>query len=102
MVEGRILEITNILDNAKVAQTPKRITKVAVGTAVELIEQSTKTKLEFNLVGSAECDPSANEISDESPVGAAILGKKKGETATAKTPAGLKTYEIVSIKAIKG
>lgn len=101
MVEGRIIEIKQILDNAEVAEVPKRITKVSIGTAVEILDVETKKTHEFKIVGSAECDPMQMEISDMSPVGSALLGHKKGEIIAAVTPAGTKNFEILTIKAIK-
>lgn len=101
MCEGRILEITQILENAQVVEVPKRITKVGIGTAVEVLDIDTKKTHEFKIVGSAECDPMQFEISDVSPVGSALIGHKKGDTIAAVTPAGTKNFEILSIKAIK-
>lgn len=101
MCEGRIIEITQILDNAEVVEVPKRVTKVGIGTAVEILDMDTKKKLEFKIVGSAECDPMKMEISDMSPVGSALLGHKKGDVIAATTPAGIKNFEILAIKAIK-
>lgn len=101
MVEGRIQEITAILENATVVEMPKRITRVSIGTEVNIKDAASGATMSVKIVGSAECDPAKMEISDESPVGAALLGLKKGETAQVETPAGNKTFEVLSIKAIK-
>lgn len=101
MTEGRIKEITAILANVTVAETPKRITKVCIGSEVEVLDKETSKTRTYKIVGSAECDPLQREISDISPVGSALMGNKKGDVIVAKTPAGDKELEIISIKAIK-
>lgn len=101
MVEGRIQEITRILENASVIEIPKRITRVSIGTTVVIKDTASGNEIELKIVGSAECEPAKMEISDESPVGAALVGLKKGEIASVDTPGGHKDYEILSIKATK-
>ena len=101
MVEGRIQEINQILENASVVEVPKRITRVSIGTAVVVKDASMGNEIELKIVGSAECDPAKMEISDESPVGAALIGLKKGEISEVDTPGGHKKFEVISIKAIK-
>lgn len=101
MVEGRIQEITHILENASIVETPKNATRVSIGTTVNVKDLDSGTELELKIVGSVECDPSKMEISDESPVGSALLGLKKGEVAEVETPGGHKRFEILSIKATK-
>jgi transcription elongation factor GreA len=73
---------------------------VSVGSHVKLRDVSAKETVEYHIVGSAEANPSENKLSNESPVGKAILGKKKGETVEVQTPRGkaLK-YKILDIKA---
>lgn len=101
MVEGRIQEITKILENASVVEMPKRVTRVSIGTTVEVKDVDSGAQIELKIVGSVECNPAMMEISDESPVGSALMGLKKGDIAEATTPAGTKKYEILSIKATK-
>lgn len=101
MVEGRIQEITKILENASVVEMPKRVTRVSIGTTVEVKDVDSGAQIELKIVGSVECNPGLMEISDESPVGSALMGLKKGDIAEATTPAGTKRYEILSIKATK-
>ena len=73
---------------------------VSVGSRVRLRDVDAKETVEYHIVGSAEANPSENKLSNESPVGKAILGKKKGETVEVQTPRGkaLK-YKILDIKA---
>ncbi len=78
-VESRILEIENTLKNAKVIRSGARST-VALGVTVK-IELSGK-EVEYSIVGPVEADPAKKRISDQSPIGKAMLGKKVGETFT--------------------
>jgi transcription elongation factor GreA len=93
-VEGRISEIENILLNVEVIKKPKGDSKVQLGSKVTLKNGSTKT---FQVVGTVEADPLNGKISDESPIGRALLGKKVGEEVEIKTPAEATSYKIVEI-----
>jgi transcription elongation factor GreA len=96
-VESRILEITQILARATIIDAPKKSDKVTLGSKVSL-ESSAGVKRAYQVVGSAEADPSADKISNESPVGAAILGHKKGDTVKVNTPSGkVVEYTILAI-----
>jgi transcription elongation factor GreA len=96
-VESRILEITQILARATIIDAPKKNDKVTLGSKVGL-ESNTGVKRVYQVVGSAEADPGADKISNESPVGAAILGHKKGDTVKVNTPSGkVVEYTIVAI-----
>lgn len=86
-LEARISEITRILSNAVVVEPPKRITKVGIGTKVVLKDASGAERT-VQVVGSAEADPTLALISNESPVGAAIMGAKKGDVIAVSTPSG--------------
>lgn len=77
MTENRILEIQDILKNAKVIKAGKRTT-VSLGTAVKL--DLGGRKMEYTVVGATEADPLKGKISNESPIGKVIMGKKEGET----------------------
>lgn len=94
--EGRIAEIENILKNAEVIKKPKGESKVQLGSNVKLKSSSGKSK-EFQVVGTVEADPMNGKISDESPIGKALLGKKVGENVEIKTPADTTEYKIASI-----
>ena len=97
-VEGRIGEIENILLNAEVIKKPANDSKVRLGSSVKLkaTVNGGKTK-EFQVVGTVEADPLKGKLSDESPIGQALMGKKVGEEVEIKTPAETATYKIVSI-----
>jgi len=101
-VEGRIKEIKNMLTNAKVVKD-EDITdkKVNLGTKVMLHDLDNDEKINYTLVGSAEADPLNHKISNESPIGKAILGHVIGDQVTVETPSGEVEYEIMSIKKVK-
>lgn len=97
MMEARIAEITRILSEATVVTTPKRSTKVNVGSTVT-VDMGGKERV-FTIVGAAESDTAAGRISNESPVGQALLGHKKGEKVLAVGPTGRETeMEILKIE----
>ncbi len=94
-IEGRIAEIESILKQAKII---KKSTggKVDVGSTVHVELESGKQ--EFRIVGSTEADPSKGLISNESPIGQALLGRSKGEEVEIEVPAGTMTYKIIDVK----
>ncbi|MDQ3123814.1 MAG: transcription elongation factor GreA [bacterium] len=94
--EGRIDEIEHILNNAEIISTPKDDNKVRLGSKVQLKSEQGKTK-EFQVVGTVEADPLNGKISDESPIGQALLGKKEGEEVEIKTPIDTTSYVIADI-----
>lgn len=94
--ESRISEIENILQNVEVIKAPKGDAKVQLGSTVSLKSDDGKTK-QFQVVGTVEADPLNGKISDESPIGQALLGKKSGESVEIKTPVDTTNYKIVDI-----
>lgn len=86
LVESRIAEINRILGDATIVTTSKRSTKVGIGSTVT-VDMDGKQRV-FNIVGAAESDVRSGKISNESPVGAALLGHKKGDKVTAVGPTG--------------
>jgi transcription elongation factor GreA len=95
-VESRIGEIEHILLNVEVIKKPKGDSKVQLGSKVVLKGDSGKQK-EFQVVGTVEADPMNGKISDESPIGRALLGKKEGDAVEIKTPAETAVYKVVDI-----
>jgi transcription elongation factor GreA len=94
-IEGRISEVENILKHAKVIEGGSS-DSVSVGSTVDVeIEDGQHT---FQIVGSTEANPDQGKISDESPIGKALLGKKVGEHAEVEIPAGTTTYKVIKIK----
>ena len=94
-VEGRIAEIEEILQNASLIKV-KSNGKVDVGCRVEL-ENDKGKKVAYTVVGSVEADPLEGRISNESPIGRALMGKKVGDSAAIKTPSGEVQYKIVAV-----
>lgn len=95
--EGRIAELENILQNVKVISKPKGDSKVQLGSNVILKSEDGK-KREFQIVGTVEADPLNGKISDESPIGQALIGKKVGEEVEIQTPNDVTTYKVADIK----
>lgn len=96
-VEGRIATLENTLRNAKVIEDAGHSEEVRLGSHVELLDLEYGDTLEYSIVGSVEADPSQHKISNQSPVGQAILGKKKGEVVEVEAPAGVIRYEIKNV-----
>lgn len=97
-LEARIVEIEYMLKNVKIIDEENIDTgKVFVGSKVTIKDLETKESLTYQIVGFAQADPDNGRISDESPVGRALLGKKKGETVNVEVPVGVISYKIMSI-----
>ena len=94
LVETRIAEIEDILQNASIIQATAGST-VGLGSRVEL-KTGDKTVV-YSLVGPVEADPLSGKISNESPIGLQLMGKSVGDQVTISTPKGDTTYEIVSL-----
>jgi transcription elongation factor GreA len=95
--EGRIEEIRQILDNAVViADGAKSSGVIVVGSSIKV--DSGKGPKQFVIVGVTESNPSAGFISNESPLGKAFLGHKKGDTVEVRTPGGLENYKVLEVK----
>ena len=100
MLEHKIMQLEERLLSARVI-TKREISKdtVSVGAKVTLRDIAARKSFEYHIVGSAEANPAENKVSNESPVGKAIMGKKKGETVEVTAPRGTIRYKIVEIKA---
>jgi len=95
-LEGRILELEQLLANAKMIS--KIQTDVVTLGSVVYVRNSDEREYHYTIVGSYEAKPSAGMISNESPVGKALLGHKIGDLVFASTPGGVKEYTILSIE----
>jgi transcription elongation factor GreA len=95
--DNRIAELEHILANVQVIAAPTTNGNVELGSVVKLKSSDGKTVKEFQVVGTVEADPLEGKISDESPIGQALIGKKVGDTVEIKTPAETKVYTVVSI-----
>lgn len=96
-IEGHIIELENKINTAKIIDEKTRKNVVSVGSKVKLLDEVFNEELDYVIVGSSEADPFNNRISNESPVGSAILGKKKGATVEVNTPDGVATFKILAI-----
>ena len=100
MLEHKIAQLEERLSNARVIQ--KRdvdLSVVSIGAKVKLRDVDAKATVEYTIVGSAEANPTESKLSNESPVGKAIIGKKKGETVEVVAPRGSLKYKILDIQA---
>jgi transcription elongation factor GreA len=100
MLEHKIAQLEERLLSARVI-TKKEISKdaVSIGSHVRLRDMQANKTFEYHIVGSAEANPAENKLSNESPVGKAIMGKKKGEVVEVTAPRGSLKFKIMEIKA---
>ena len=100
MLEHRIAQLEERLLSARVI-TKKEISKdiVSVGSKVRLRDIQANKTFEYHIVGSAEANPTQNKLSNESPVGKAIIGHKKGDVVEVSAPRGALKFKILEIKA---
>lgn len=97
-IEGRIITLDKMLRHACIIDTSQAPEDtVSVGATVLLKDLEYGDEIEYTIVGSAEADPNANKISNESPVGRAILGQKAGAVVDVKVPAGILKYELLDV-----
>jgi transcription elongation factor GreA len=95
-IEGRIQSLTMLIKNAVLIEENHSTTFVQIGSTVEL--KGAEGTESFTIVGSTEADPLEGRISNESPVGRALLGRRKGDKVTVSVPAGDSVYTIVGIR----
>jgi len=97
-VESRIIEVNQILAHATIIAAPKKNDKVSLGSKVDLRAEGDDGATRYHIVGSAEADPANAKISNESPVGQAVIGSKKGDVVPVVLPSGKTiSYTVVSI-----
>jgi transcription elongation factor GreA len=98
-IEGRVLTLEKMLRNARIINSDEIVTDVvSIGVTVSVEDLEYGDTMEYTIVGSAESDPLNNKISNESPVGKAIIGKKIGTIVDVNTPAGVIQYKILDIR----
>lgn len=97
--EIKIAELENKLRYAKIINESEINTKtVQVGNRVKIYDEEFEEELEYTIVGSTEVNLAENKISNESPIGKALIGAKKGEAVEAQTPGGVAKYKVLEIK----
>lgn len=96
-MEAEIVQIEAKLRNAKIIEEKKKGDKADFGSKVQIRNTKTGAAYEYTIVGSSESNPLKGKISNDSPIGKAVMGHKKGEKVVAKLPNGVAEYEILKI-----
>jgi len=97
-VEIRIIQLEKMLKNARIIDEDEIDTNsVSLGTTVKLLDIEYNEEVEYTIIGSTEANPAMNKISDESPVGRALLGRKTGDEVIVEAPSGELKFKILDI-----
>lgn len=96
-IEGRIETLQYLLANAVIVDKHENDGKVGVGSTVRLQDVTSGEELHYEIVGAEEADPGEHRISNQSPLGEALMGRKAGKKVKVKTPGGTRTYVILSV-----
>lgn len=97
-VETRIANLESIIENAVILDDSEvRTDRVSIGSLVKIYDIERNKEVEYRVVGSTEADPFAGKISDDSPLGKALMGCRKGDTINVEAPKGILRYTIISI-----
>ena len=96
-VERHIADLEDILENIELIQTNGKKNEIHVGSSVKVFDLEFDEEIVYTIVGSTESDPLENKISDESPIGKALLGKKPGDEVIIETPGGSVKVRILEI-----
>ena len=100
-IEARIEELEKLLKNAEVVvEDEVNLDKINIGCVVKVYDREFEEEMEFKIVGSTEANSLQNKISNESPVGHALIGKKVGDIVEVETQAGVIEYEVLDIKRV--
>lgn len=97
LLQARIDELQEIISKAKVIKHTKSNTKVGVGSVVVVTKVGSKGEKVFQIVGEFEANPNEGKVSNASPIGSSLMGKKKDDVIVVKAPAGNIEYKIVKI-----
>ena len=98
-VEDRIRHLENILKDASIIEVKhSRSDTIAIGSSVSIVRQGETDTHAYSIVSSEEADSASGKLSNLSPLGSALVGKKKGDMVKVKTPKGLMTYIITEVK----
>ncbi len=96
-IEGKIADLEKKLSNVKLIEDHAEADEVSIGSRVILEDVEMGESVQYTIVGSMEADPSQNKISNESPVGRSIIGKKIGSEVEVETPGGVLLYRILGV-----
>jgi len=95
---SKIAEIKNVIDNAEIIERAERADHISLGSAVTVRDPATGDEEHYEIVGSQEADPMQGRISDDSPMGRALIDRRAGDTVTVHAPAGDFTLEILAVE----
>jgi transcription elongation factor GreA len=99
-IEGRIKELEGLIGLADVIDVTKLKGSIKFGATVELADEDTDEEKTYQIVGEPEADIERNLLNIKSPIARALIGKEEGDSVDVKTPGGIKSYEILSVKFI--
>jgi len=99
-IEGRIKELQSIISLADVIDVSKLSGSIKFGATVELVDEDTDQEKTYQIVGENEADITRNMLNIRSPIARALIGKEEGDSVEVRTPGGVKSYEVLSIKFI--
>ena len=97
-VEARIQELEALIENAEIIdETNMDVRSISLGSVVKLYDEDFEEEITYNIVGSNQADPLEKKISDQSPIGRALMGKKAGDTVTVTAPAGELHFKVLEV-----
>lgn len=96
-IEARIKELEQTLQDVKIIEIDTNKSKISLGSQVKLLDMEFQEEVIFMIVGSTESDPSNGKISNESPLGNALIGHKTGDTVDVNSPDGIIKYKVIEI-----
>lgn len=96
--EKKIVELEDMIKNSIVIKETQLKNKIDIGVSVTLLNKDNNQKIDYEIVGASEANPSEYKISIESPLGLALIGRKKGDLIEYKTPIGVNNYLVLDIK----
>ncbi len=99
-IEGRIKELEGIIGLADVIDVTKLSGSIKFGATVELADEDTDEEKTYQIVGESEADMTRNKINIKSPIARALIGKEEGDSVEVRTPGGVRSYEVLSVKYI--
>ena len=97
-VEARIQELENLIENAEIIDEANMdVRSISLGSVVKLYDEDFDEEITYSIVGSNQADPLEQKISDQSPIGRALMGKKAGERVTVTAPAGELHFKVLEV-----
>ena len=94
---SKIAEYKNLLENAEIVEKSARTSNIGIGSRVTVLDMEFDEELEYQIVGGQEANPAIGRISDDSPVGRGLIGRRAGDTVTIEAPAGELQFKILKV-----